>query len=435
MRIPKPRFLSAVVGLLTLGVVSLSARNQAFGASESVLWSFGNGTDGSLPFAGLLEDGSGNLFGTTYGGGANGRGTVFELTTPTTSAGNWTETILWNFGSGADGTFPDAGLIRDKNGNLYGTTVQGGTNNFGTVFKLTPPTTSGGSWTQAILWSFDLTDGDLPEAGLIRDTSGNLYGTTYSGGSTGLGTAFKLRPPTTVGGNWSEEILWNFGKGADGQQPLAGLIMDANRNLYGTTYGGGTNSSGTVFELTPPATVGGKRTETILWNFGSVGSGDGEFPSAGLIMDPSGHLYGTTFDGGAYSCESFDAEFCGTVFELTPPATRGENWTEAILSNLGGAAGANPQANLIMDKRGDLYGTTTGPYAGALVPVGAVFELTPPLNLGETWTELALWNFADGTDGQPYGGLVRDKSGNLYGTASVGGAYGRGTIFEISSAR
>src|SRR5208283_1256849 len=368
MRIPKPRFLSAVVGLLTLGVVSLSARNQAFGASESVLWSFGNGTDGSLPFAGLLEDGSGNLFGTTYGGGANGRGTVFELTTPTTSAGNWTETILWNFGSGADGTFPDAGLIRDKNGNLYGTTVQGGTNNFGTVFKLTPPTTSGGSWTQAILWSFDLTDGDLPEAGLIRDTSGNLYGTTYSGGSTGLGTAFKLRPPTTVGGNWSEEILWNFGKGADGQQPLAGLIMDANRNLYGTTYGGGTNSS-------------------------------------------------------------------GTVFELTPPATRGENWTEAILSNLGGAAGANPQANLIMDKRGDLYGTTTGPYAGALVPVGAVFELTPPLNLGETWTELALWNFADGTDGQPYGGLVRDKSGNLYGTASVGGAYGRGTIFEISSAR
>jgi uncharacterized repeat protein (TIGR03803 family) len=237
--------------------------------SELVLWNFGEGLDGFAPFAGLIMDMSGNLYGTAYGGGASSSGMVFELTPPTTRSGNWNGLVLWNFGGQSDdGVAPYAGLIMDASGNLYSTTYQGGTNGEGTVFELTP----NGGWSESLLWSFGGSgaDGQNPYAGLITDTGGNLYGTTqYGGGASSAGTVFKLTPPTISGGNWGESVLWSFGNGTDGVQPKAGLIMDASRNLYGTTIAGGAYGGGTVFEVsnidatpTPTVTPTGTSTAT-----------------------------------------------------------------------------------------------------------------------------------------------------------------------------
>src|ERR1019366_9536867 len=239
--------LRAVLAIIaaTLFVTSTWAQTH-----EQVLHSFGNGTDGANPQAGLIVDAAGNLYGTTVGGGTYGYGTVFELTP--NGSGGWTEKVLYSFCSQAycpDGSEPYAGLIFDAVGNLYGTTLDGGTNWFGgTVFELTPA--GGGSWTETVLHSFNKngTDGANPYAGLIFDAVGNLYGTTEEGGTYGYGTVFELTP--AAGGVWTEKVLHNFNNnGTDGGTPYAGLIFDAARNLYGTTAGGGTYYSGTVFRV------------------------------------------------------------------------------------------------------------------------------------------------------------------------------------------
>ena len=212
-------------------------------------------------YGSLVRDSSGNLYGTTVGGGADGKGTVFELMP--TGQSSWTESILRSFGNGTDGNSPWAGVIIDGSGNLYGTTRGGGTHDGnGTVFELNPPSSKGGEWTESILWNFgNGSDGTLPSAGLISDGSGNLYGTTQEGGAYAQpgpfnfypgGTVFELTPPSTDGGHWTEKILWNFGNNTDGWAPLAGLIFDSESNLYGTTYMGGIyGASGTVFEINP----------------------------------------------------------------------------------------------------------------------------------------------------------------------------------------
>jgi len=299
------------------------------GWTETVLYSFGNSTDGAYPYyAGVIFDAAGNLYGTTYSGGTyncpgdGGCGTVFKLTP--TVGGGWTETVLYNFGNGTDGYAPYAGLILDAAGNLFGTTTYGGTNRCaeaqyqgcGTVFELSP--TAGGGWTETVLHNFDGTDGAIPIASLIFDTAGNLYGTTEGGGSyTNDGTVFQLSP--MAGGGWTETVLYSFNEqGPGGYGPAAGpLVFDAARNLYGTVFNGGAYFGGTVFKLAP--TVGGGWTETVLYNFGY--STDGNGPWAGLIFDATGNLYGTTWYGGTYQCGQGG---CGTVFELTPiyPCTR-----------------------------------------------------------------------------------------------------------------
>jgi uncharacterized repeat protein (TIGR03803 family) len=232
--------------------------NAGGGWTEKVLHSFkNNGNDGSSSYASLIFDGVGNLYGTTAGGGAKSLGTVFELRPKT--GGGWTEKLLHSFiDSGKDGYYPEAGLIFDASGNLYGTTAFGGsgscTDGCGTVFELTPKT--GGGWTEKILHNLNNNgkDGYYPFArGLIFDGAGNLYGTTESGGSgscrDGCGTVFELTPKT--GGGWTEKVLYNFKNNSrDGRKPGAGLIFDASGNLYGTTYGGG-HGGGTVFEITP----------------------------------------------------------------------------------------------------------------------------------------------------------------------------------------
>jgi uncharacterized repeat protein (TIGR03803 family) len=280
--------------------------------TESTLFSF-DVTDGSLPGA-LIMDNSGYLYGTTQSGGANGDGTVFELTP--TKKGTWKESILLSLAGSSDGEKPRGALVLDG-GNLYGTTQTGGPDGAGTVFELTPQ--AGGSWKEVVLWSFDGADGSDPGA-LITDNNSNLYSMTANGGTSNDGTVFELT--TETGGSWSESILHNF-VGTDGATPEAGLIMDTDGNLLGTTNGGGAHGDGTVFELTPNGAA------TDLYDFGNNGAADGRNP-VGLTMI-GGNLYGTTYEGGTYGG--------GTVFELTP-TTSGvtTTWTESVLYNFDGPA-------------------------------------------------------------------------------------------------
>jgi uncharacterized repeat protein (TIGR03803 family) len=335
--------------------------------TEKILYSFGSQPDGSDPYAGLIFDEAGNLYGTTSYGGASKCsnayvcGTVFELTA------DGTETILHSFGGGygdkADGTDPQAGLIVDNAGNLYGTTAYGGNlecgaYGCGTVFRLTPKGKKKVAYKEKVLYRFGRYAGDAadPYAGLIFDSAGNLYGTTFDGGYYGYGTVFEL---TAAG---KEKVLYSFGHYAgDGTHPGAALIFDNAGNLYSTTNDGGAYGYGTVFELTADG------TEKILYSFGGQ-AGDGEFPIGGLIFDQNGNLYGTTYFGGAY--------YDGTVFELTAAGT------EEVLYTFGSQTGDGiyPYATPIFDTNGNLYGTT--PHGGDLeceapYGCGTVFKLTP----------------------------------------------------------
>ncbi len=376
---------------------------------ENKLHHFGSGRDGAGPRAGLIIDAAGNLYGTTYAGGDQSAGTVFELTPA--EGGGWAEKVLHNFGAGTVGANPlYAGVIFGADGNLYGTTSAGGAYGHGTVFKLTPG--AGGSWTKNIIHNFNGTDGAEPYAGLAVDADGNLYGTTYSGGVYGGGLVFELSPSS--GGGWAYYKLHNFGNRTDGVNPEASLIFDGTGNLYGTTYAGGTHNGGIVFELIPDG--GGTWTYTKLHNFDN--GREGANPEAGLVLDANGNLYGTTYAGGT--------ENAGTVFELTP--AEGWAWTYTKLHNFGqGTDGIKPRAGLIFDGAGNLYGTTAN---GGVNGSGTVFKLTPLAGGG--WMKNIVHNFTAGTDGTgSYAGLVSDVAGNFYGTTHGGGNYSGGIVFQI----
>jgi uncharacterized repeat protein (TIGR03803 family) len=339
--------------------------NGSGGWTQKLLHSFSfNGRDGAYPYSGLVGDAAGNLYGTTLLGGdyhcndGFGCGAVFELTP--NGSGGWTEKVLHSFNhNGTEGTYPETGLILDRSGDLYGTTPRGGDYGYGTFFELTP--NGSGGWTYKKFHNFgNGTDGASPEAGLIFDVAGNLYGTTGYGGDYYAGTVFELTPNGS--GGWTEKKLHDFGNGTDGLYPWAGLIFDAAGNLYGTTQYGGAYGNGTAFELTPNGSGGW--TEKRLHNFGN--GTDGDEPLAKLIFDAAGNLYGTTYYGGAYGN--------GTAFELTPNGSGG--WTEKKLHNFGnGTDGTSPDAGLILDRSGNLYGTTTS--GGGTYNAGTVFEITP----------------------------------------------------------
>ena len=232
-------FGSGTVGAANVTTVSVTCTTGTPAATETVLYSFGAGTDGSSPDAGLIRDGSGNLYGTTLNGGNHNAGAVFKIT----PAG--VESVLYSFGATTtDGKVLQAGLVMDASGNFYGTTSSGGLNNTGTVFKITP------AGVESVLYSFGATtsgDGFGPQAGLVMDASGNFYGTTSAGGLNNTGTVFKITPAGV------ESVLYSFGTttSGDGANPRAGLVMDASGNFYGTTFGGGSTGAGTVFEITP----------------------------------------------------------------------------------------------------------------------------------------------------------------------------------------
>jgi uncharacterized repeat protein (TIGR03803 family) len=270
-------------------------------------------------------DQHGALFGVTEYGplSSNIGGTVFKLTPPAASGGLWTETVLYTFCSLSncvDGGQPRAGLLMDQRGELYGTTQAGDTQRQqgGTVFKLTPPSVKGGQWTETVLYKFcsinACLDGAAPQANLIMDEQGALFGTTVTGGARNQGTVFKLTPPTVTGSSWTETVLYSFcsvAVCADGAVPVSGLIMDKHGTLFGTTESGGSIGHGTVFKLTPPTTAPGQWTETVLYRFCSPSNcADGFQPNADLIMDSRGALYGTTNSGGSNGG--------GTVFKLIP---------------------------------------------------------------------------------------------------------------------
>ena len=468
MQPSNPR-LSRRIFTLAIVITSLIGGKQVFAASESVLYNFGSfASDGTLPQSGLLMDAKGNIYGTTTFGGSFvspesfGGGTAFKLIPPATIGAPWTESILWNFsGDANDGGDPLGALIMDGNGNLYGTANDAGTNFQGTVFELTPPSSTctppaGQNWCESQLWNFGASssDGSFP-TGPVMDKSGNLYGTTSGGGSGGSGMAYELSPSAGGGAPWNETILWNFALSAtDAFIPESSLIVDSSGNLYGTTERGGTNNfGGAVFKLSPPSSTctppaGQNWCESILWNFGN--GTDGEEPRASVIMDKSGNLYGTTVTGGIYNDP---IEAAGTVFELSPPSSTctppaGQNWCENILWYFGnGADGAEPFGGLLMDNGGNLFGTTTFGGLNAFYGFGGndrggtAFELTPPAGGTGLWNESVLWSFGGGTDGnQPQAGLVTDNNGNFFGATYEGGlhsgAFGSltdGTVFEVST--
>jgi uncharacterized repeat protein (TIGR03803 family) len=317
-----------------------------------------NGEGGYGPDGGLVFDATGNLYGTTEWGGANGLGTVFELIPGSTG---WTYTVLYTFCSKPncrDGATPYGSLVIDGAGELYGTA--------GAAFELKP---GSNGWTEGVLYGFRSNRGGTTAlAGPILDRAGNLYGTTEKGGTacppSGCGTVYKLEPGL---GGWKHTILHNFGSFQyDGEGASVGqLALDGAGNLYGTTFAGGKNTCstgcGTVFRLTPESN--GRWRETILYNFRNGASGNG--PGAGVVVDKAGNLYGTTLYGGG-QCR------CGIVYKLAPPVKG--HWKYTVLHTFAGTDGAQPDANLILDDKGNLYGTTPG---GGSSGSGVVFEVTP----------------------------------------------------------
>jgi len=416
-----PGLLVLVVLLGLLVAVTQPAQAQTL----TTLYNFGSQTgDGVWPRSSLIMDKKGNLYGTTPFGGTGsspacnmpsypGCGTAFKLAPPGKKGSSWTETVLYNFGSQYEyDVYPAAGLIMDAERNLYGTTTggDGAGGAQGTVFELTP------TGVETVLHAFtgEPEDGSAPTGQLIMDAQGNFYGTTTGGGPGGNGTVFKLAP------DGAETLLHGFGfqQPGDGCTPYAGVIMDKKGNLYGTTWACGAYGYGTVFMVAPNG------TETVLYNFNPYNGTDGFYPVGGVVIDKKGNLYGTTTRGGA-SCD------CGTVFKLTP-GKKGGAWTEILLHSFGNQSGdgSGPQAGLIMDKEGNLYGTTEfagGGYDGGR---GTVFKLSP------TGTEAWLYSFCtqggcpDGA--YPYASLIMDKKGNLYSTTDGGGTYGYGTVFKLT---
>jgi uncharacterized repeat protein (TIGR03803 family) len=368
--------------------------------------------------------------------GASGCGTVFRLSPA--GAGTYNETILHNFAAGTDGSGPyTQALFADSSGNLYGTTAEGGSggcawhSTCGTVFRLSPSKATG-TYAETVLWRFGTgTDGAIPLAGVIGDNNGNLYGTTVQGGSStqcgigGCGTVYKLTPTGT--GSYSETVLWSFSGGADGAGPRAGLVIDKSGNLYGTTVAGGGNGCtafgvgcGVVYKLMPTAT--GAYSETVIYSF--AGGADGARPNAGLIIDSAGGLYGTTSDGGA--------NYVGAVYKLTPNGT--SNYSETVLYSFGGspADGGHPYAGVVADAAGVLYGTTQYGGGGCVGGCGTVYKLSPTTT--GTFDETVLYRFTNSNDGAtPFGGLFIDSLGSLYGTTYDGGSSGHGTVFTFSS--
>jgi uncharacterized repeat protein (TIGR03803 family) len=374
-----------------------------------------------------LFDSAGHIFGTTPSGG-NGGGVIFRLNN---RDGVWNYEAAYTFKrydlahGVTDGQLPVVGLIMDAAGNLYGTTTAGGTctvnpgNGCGTVFKLTP--NASGGWDERILYNFcsltNCADGEGPLGGVVLDSAGNLYGTTYGGGAHDGGTVFKLNP------NGLETVLYSFPfkPVANVSNPTGSLLFDAAGNLDGTALSGGPANSqfpqgvGGVFQLVHSASGNGW-TEHVLHLF--TGGSDGANPPGNLVIDSSGNLYGTATRGGNFGF--------GDVFQLAP-AGNGTYQLSTLYSFQGGSDGGEPTSGLARDAAGNLYGVAD-PGGNNL---GVVFELSPAG--GGAWSESILHTFSGGTDGWfPFGGVILDGAGNIYGTTELGGVPNGGVVFEVT---
>jgi hypothetical protein len=449
-------------GFAAAAVAMGLAASSLCAGQETVLHTFVNGSDGSIPFSGLTFDAKGNLYGTADLGGSPefGDGTVYELT-PDANGGFTFQTIHAFSQAKGDGGNPLASVVFDSSGNLYGTTSEGGTGGCGIAYELSPPATQGEKWTETILHNFGGVTGCGPSNYLIFDQAGNLYGATFGGGGgantplcqNGCGTIYKL---SKVNGKWTETTIHHFtGENTDGQEPSGGLVFDQAGNLWGATYAGGNGHSstcgdqnggagdcGTVFELTPEAN--GTWKESTQFSFSDNTTGFNPFTN--LVIDQEGNLYGTAVNGGP--------TLEGLVFKLTPESDG--KVKESIVHNFGGPCctdGVHPFNGLTIDDAGNLYGTvqggggTTTVCTGGFVDTGCgiVYKLTPNAN-GSSWTETILYAFFGTSDGaNPLDDRVAvDANGNVFGSASGAGDFnfnktgcagtlpgGCGVVFEV----
>jgi uncharacterized repeat protein (TIGR03803 family) len=392
LRISQSTLNHKIAALIVRIALLFAAMTSASAQTFTVLHNFTGFPDGASPSGGLIRDKSGNLYGTTLNGGAyNYYGTVFKMSK------SGSESVLYSFTGGADGADPWTGLVRDAAGNLFGTTNGGGTN-YGVVFKVD---TSGA---ETVLHTFTggTTDGCDPYGPLVLDKAGNLYGTTSGCGASGLGTVFKV---SKAG---AETVLHNFAGGSsDGELPEinTGVLMDAKGNLFGFTELGGTSDNGVVYKLSKSGKF------TLLHSFAG-GTPDGARPFGTPVMDKRGNLYGTTYEGGQFSV--------GVVFKLSKT---GSLTVLHSFANGSSSDGENPEAGVIMDAKGNLYGDTV---AGGASGGGTVYKLSPKGAL----TVLHSFNAADGHS--PAGVLIQDALGNLYGTAPSGGSSIYGTVWKLT---
>jgi uncharacterized repeat protein (TIGR03803 family) len=371
--------------VLLLAISSSSTFAQTLTTLHAFLGENANKDDGATPYSGLVRDSVGNMYGTTYQGGRGNQGIVFKLT----PKGTYSIVYVFQGALQRDGANPYGGVLLDAKGNIFGTTVIGGEGNSGTVYRIA---NVGG---ETVLHSFMLgTDGTDPYSSLIMDANGTLYGTTYSGGGAGYGTVFRIAK------DGQESILYRFTDLDFGIGPKTALAMDAQGRLYGTCPYGGELGGGFVFRLSTDF------NEVDFYNF--IGESN---PESALILGNDGYFYGTTYSGGS--------DGVGTIFKLSLGAVE----TNLYSFTGNGTDGANPYAALVEDTEGNFYGTT---YYGGTSGAGTVFKLD------STGKETILYDFTGGSDGgNPYGAVVLDASGNLYGTTTTGGESDLGTVFKL----
>jgi uncharacterized repeat protein (TIGR03803 family) len=399
-----------VGGFVVLVALALCV-GSAKASTTEVIYGFAGEDDGEYTDTDVAIDTAGNLYGTSVLGGEFGGGTVWQLSPV---GDGWVHTVLYSFTGGADGGEPYKGVALDAAGNLYGTAVTGGSGSCeggcGVTYKLTK---SGTTWTQSVIHAFTGgDDGSGPGARVALDKGGNVYGMTPTGGANGLGTIYEIHPKRN--GDWALRVIHTFTGGSDGSSGSAGKILLRGGHLYGAATTGGTNSSGTVFELTP--TRIGEWGFKILYSF--QGAPDGVFPYGALLFDAAGNLYGTTYYGGTNGL--------GAVYKLSP--TDSGEWNETVLYSFkAGTDGNSSISNLVSDAAGNLYGTTSEGGLGS----GTIFKLTPGQN--GTWTESIPHSFQGSPDGAfPYAGMVGDGAGTFYGATVHGGDDGEGAIYKFT---
>ncbi|HEX8814377.1 MAG TPA: choice-of-anchor tandem repeat GloVer-containing protein [Terriglobales bacterium] len=391
--------------------------SAAWGASYKVLHTFAGGADGAYPNSPLVLDAQGNLYGVTNSGGNNGCdsslsvgcGVIFALTPD--GKGGWKEAILHVFDESAEGGNAGAGVVADSSGNLYGTTQYYGPFDNGVLWQMQGE--PGGKWKERILHPFHGTSDGFGCFGLSFNLRGRLFGTTYAGGKHDDGIVFELIESQ---GKWRDVPIYDFAGGSkDGSSPSDALTFGPNGEIYGTTYEGGPHLTGTVFKM--EHTASGWQ-EMPIYIFGGLPFGkssDGTNPVAGVVMDEFGNLYGTADYGGASGV--------GTVYKLSSNGKGG--WTEHILHVFSDGKDGGHPSGLIRDAAGNLYGTTSGHNTN-----GSVYKMSPGAD--GKWTFTVLHDFTGGDDGgDPSGQLVMDSAGNLYGATNLGGKDGLGVVFEI----
>lgn len=399
-----------VGGFVALVALSLCVGSVKASTTE-VIYSFAGEDDGEYIDSDVATDAAGNLYGTSVLGGDFGGGTVWQLSPV---GDGWVHTVLYSFTGGADGGEPYKGVTLDAAGNLYGTAVTGGSGSCeggcGVAYKLTK---SGATWIQSVIHAFTGgNDGSGPGARVALDKRGNVYGMTPTGGANGLGVIYELHPKAN--GDWALRVIHTFTGGSDGSSGSAGKMLLRGGHIYGAVTAGGTNGSGTIFELTP--TRVGEWDFKILYSF--QGAPDGSFPYGALLFDAAGNLYGTTYYGGTNGL--------GAVYELSPSDV-GE-WNETLLYSFkAGSDGNSSISNLVSDAAGNLYGTTSEGGLGS----GTIFKLTPGQN--GTWTESIPHSFQGSPDGAfPYAGMVGGGAGTFYGATVHGGDDGEGSIYKFT---